>query len=364
MMTSRLLSFLAAALMSPQSIEVERVDPDIQAVAPASNPGDRLLQDAVLTYMRNDNSSTASAALFMEAEAKGDPRGALWMARLRLNGWCGVERNMVLARASAAAALDDVMKLADAGDPEAQFVLGACYADGLGVQRSMQDAAKWYEKAAENNHLLAMNNYAVYLANGNGVEADIDKARQLFYRAWKGGSPTARDNLDMYRAPDSKSKERFKELSGNKFLQAIGLPREEAVRLLMANDIILSPDEYFDEFAWGELSITFEDDYVTLDFNDADRLIGIYVRKSYPDSGRIRDVIPLGVGWDDDEAALKSKLGPPGKDDYNAYYSATAYEYLCGNYTFTVLFPPVLNPLPSGWILRRIWWEDPQKMLK
>ena len=40
-------------------------------------------------------------------------------------------------------------KLAKQGSAEAQFHLGVCYENGLGVKQSYEEAVKWYRKAAE-----------------------------------------------------------------------------------------------------------------------------------------------------------------------------------------------------------------------
>ena len=42
-----------------------------------------------------------------------------------------------------------------AGDDQAQFVLGVMYAEGKGVQRDVQDAARWLEAASQQGHLAA-----------------------------------------------------------------------------------------------------------------------------------------------------------------------------------------------------------------
>ena len=43
----------------------------------------------------------------------------------------------------------EYLKKAQQGDPEAQFNLGWCYANGQGVKQDWQKAVEWYTKAAE-----------------------------------------------------------------------------------------------------------------------------------------------------------------------------------------------------------------------
>ena len=42
----------------------------------------------------------------------------------------------------------DYFQAAEQGDAEAQFSLGYCYENGLGVTKSIVNAKKWYKKAA------------------------------------------------------------------------------------------------------------------------------------------------------------------------------------------------------------------------
>jgi TPR repeat protein len=44
---------------------------------------------------------------------------------------------------------------AEMGDAYAQFMLGSYYQDGLGVGRDDAQAIQWYQKAADQGHILA-----------------------------------------------------------------------------------------------------------------------------------------------------------------------------------------------------------------
>ena len=43
----------------------------------------------------------------------------------------------------------ELVKKAEAGDAKAQFLLGACYYEGEGVEKDEKEAVKWYTKSAE-----------------------------------------------------------------------------------------------------------------------------------------------------------------------------------------------------------------------
>ena len=44
---------------------------------------------------------------------------------------------------------------AEAGDPDKQYLLGSRYLGGCGVEKDHEEAAKWFERAAEGGHARA-----------------------------------------------------------------------------------------------------------------------------------------------------------------------------------------------------------------
>ena len=57
-------------------------------------------------------------------------------------------------------------KAAQAGDADAQFSLGQLYYLGQGVAKDDEEAADWFEAAALQNHMGAQFNLGVMYANG------------------------------------------------------------------------------------------------------------------------------------------------------------------------------------------------------
>ncbi len=51
--------------------------------------------------------------------------------------------------------LKELEKMADKGDPKAQFYLGACYTAGRGMDQDLELGIKWWSKAAKNNQVQA-----------------------------------------------------------------------------------------------------------------------------------------------------------------------------------------------------------------
>jgi TPR repeat protein len=72
---------------------------------------------------------------------------------------------------------------ADAGQAEAQFDLGVLYAQGLGVQRDMTTAERWYRKAAEQGNAEAEFALGQMYSRGWGVPRDEADALRWFQMA-------------------------------------------------------------------------------------------------------------------------------------------------------------------------------------
>ncbi|MDP8232272.1 MAG: tetratricopeptide repeat protein, partial [Candidatus Zophobacter franzmannii] len=74
------------------------------------------------------------------------------------------------------------------GDAYAQFSLGFCYQTGQGVEKDLNEAFKWYLKAAELEFADAQYLLGYCYQNGQGVEADIDEAFKWYLKSVENGS--------------------------------------------------------------------------------------------------------------------------------------------------------------------------------
>ncbi|OQX16593.1 MAG: hypothetical protein BWK73_03210 [Thiothrix lacustris] len=83
--------------------------------------------------------------------------------------------------------------------PKAQYNLGLLYEDGRGVTQSDKQAAYWYDKAAKAGFTEAQNNLGVLFVLGKGVKKDSKQAEKLFTDAASKGNADAQRNLDMLR---------------------------------------------------------------------------------------------------------------------------------------------------------------------
>ena len=77
-----------------------------------------------------------------------------------------------LALPARADPVSDVRKLAEQGDPEAQFALGTLYRDGQGVEKDLKQTIKWWEEAAELGYVDAQFALGNIYSGGYGVTRD------------------------------------------------------------------------------------------------------------------------------------------------------------------------------------------------
>ncbi len=88
---------------------------------------------------------------------------------------------------------------AEAGDPEAQSLLGRMYLDGEGVEQSDKKAFKWISLAAEQDEPYALDYLGYMYYEGKGTEQSFEKALDCFVRSAEEGNPDGAFNAaSMY----------------------------------------------------------------------------------------------------------------------------------------------------------------------
>jgi localization factor PodJL len=87
-----------------------------------------------------------------------------------------------------------------AGDGAAAYEVGVRFAEGRGVPVSLEEAARWFERAANKGVTPAQFRYASLLEKGQGVKKDLVQARRLYLAAATKGSGKAMHNLAVLYA--------------------------------------------------------------------------------------------------------------------------------------------------------------------
>jgi len=106
------------------------------------------------------------------AAVDDDTLSTMWVARVYSTGRMGYPADKPRAQAIASSVISDVEAMAVAGVNEAQFLMGAAYAEALGKDRNDNAAVDWYRRAADNGHVLAAHNMGNIYFSGTGVSQD------------------------------------------------------------------------------------------------------------------------------------------------------------------------------------------------
>jgi TPR repeat protein len=105
-------------------------------------------------------------------------------------------------RGDYAAALEIWTPLAHAGVTRAQSNIGACFAEGLGVERDGKLAERWLALAAEAGDPVGQRNLASLYFKGEGIAQDNARAAELYRAAAEQGDAQAQDMLSWMLLED------------------------------------------------------------------------------------------------------------------------------------------------------------------
>ena len=88
------------------------------------------------------------------------------------------------------------------GDPTAAYEVALRFAEGKGVAANFDEAAKWYDRAAQAGVIPAVFRLGTLYEKGLGVKKDTDIARRYYVQAAERGNAKAMHNLavlDVWR---------------------------------------------------------------------------------------------------------------------------------------------------------------------
>ena len=139
-----------------------------------------------------DKKSAAQGAAWVQKAAKQDHLKAMHVLGALYADGVGIGQDDKLA-------VQWQQKAADKDMPEAQTALGLHYAQGKGVAKDLVKGLEWIKKAADQNYLEAQALYAGSLVRGDGVPKNASKAAVWFLRAAQQETVTNERQLG-YRA--------------------------------------------------------------------------------------------------------------------------------------------------------------------
>ena len=137
-----------------------------------------------------------------EAAEQGDACKQSELAACYFNG-SGVEKNIENADLWWGRAFSGFNKAAEQGDARAQRRLGDCYHRGNGVQRDIQTAFMWYKKSSEQGNNEATQQISGCYKFGLGIEKNDDEYRYWRNKAAEQGNEGAL--VDFAREVQTKS---------------------------------------------------------------------------------------------------------------------------------------------------------------
>jgi len=86
------------------------------------------------------------------------------------------------------------------GDPAAAYEVGVRFAEGKGVPVNLEEAAKWYQRAAQAGIIPAIFRLGTLYEKGLAVKKDVDVARSYYTQAAERGNAKAMHNLAVLYA--------------------------------------------------------------------------------------------------------------------------------------------------------------------
>jgi localization factor PodJL len=95
---------------------------------------------------------------------------------------------------------------ASAGDPAAAYEIAMRFVEGRGVPTNLEEAARWFERAANKGLAPAQFRYASMLEKGLGVKKDLVVAHKLYVAAAGKGHAKAMHNLAVLYAEGAEGK--------------------------------------------------------------------------------------------------------------------------------------------------------------
>lgn len=101
---------------------------------------DEAFQETVRGYARESLPDATIVSRFTRLSEQGDPRATLWLARLHWGGRCGLPKEPGIAYDLAEPVIAQVVKLAEEGDHEAQFLVLALPSRGICLGRGHRES--------------------------------------------------------------------------------------------------------------------------------------------------------------------------------------------------------------------------------
>ncbi|MGB0682361.1 MAG: tetratricopeptide repeat protein [Magnetovibrionaceae bacterium] len=102
---------------------------------------------------------------------------------------------LAISLPASAQPIEQIISSAQNGNSGSQFELGRAYHRGMGIEKDLIEARRWYKAAAEAGHVEAQFYYGWLFFNGRGVDADPAEAAKWFQLAANKGHLVSTFNM-------------------------------------------------------------------------------------------------------------------------------------------------------------------------
>ena len=99
------------------------------------------------------------------------------------------------------------------GDPTAAYEVGVRFAEGKGIAANLDEAAKWYDRAAQAGVVPAVFRLGTFYEKGLSVKKDVEIARRYYLQAAERGNAKAMHNLAVLDADGGSKGANYKSAS-------------------------------------------------------------------------------------------------------------------------------------------------------
>ena len=330
--------------------------------------------EARARYMKTGSADTEAVLLFQKAADMGDPLAVMWVAHLQRTGVIRSPADPAQVQAMARKVVGEVKRLAETGNPEAQFLWGMACLEALDKPANPKEGLHWLLQAAEKGDTLAMNNAGLLLLNGGvvprdeatgvawiekaaqqdnyfaigtlgyfyhwgvGVEPDRGKAREWYVKATSLGYECA-DEMRMLTGRETTHAFTADALRAVPYVKLFGTRIEDLPKVAVAAGIVPAdavllppaPGESWLAYSYKKNGILFVNRFGRI------RVAELYAQ-GVNGFDNFKGQLPLGLVWDDTRESVIKKLGQP--DDQGDVASDAAYgmAYIIDNLTLAVMF--------------------------
>lgn len=311
---------------------------------------------AVMHYEKEDLVNGYIERKFEELDKKGEIRATMWLARIYFRGRMGLSSEPFVAQEMAHGVLSGIIKLAEKGDNEAQFLLGSAYQEGLGVDADVEQAKKWLTRAADAGHITALNNLGSMVLQGQGFEPDLKKARELYSRAAAKGSVTAQNNLEICRIHRDRTPQ-LEELRSNPIIRVLGMKKDKGLEYLGRVSLIADPEDFIVHSSPAETSLHFKADGIVITIDINNRINSVEGHSAgFHESNAYKGPNPFNLSWESQAEVLKQKLGVPDEQfDTNFVEDSDGLIYQINNLNLSTTYAKKGGKTLTSWKVFERW---------